>query len=820
MKYKSEGKRIFLIDANSLIHRAFHALPPLTSPQGAPVQAIYGVASILVRLWREEKPEYAAACFDRPEPTFRKERYTEYKAHRPKAPDELITQIIEVHRLFGVFGIPVYEAAGWEADDCIATAAERLKNDALVIILTGDLDALQLVEDPNVTVWALKTGISEVMKYNNAAVRARYGLDPKQLPDYKALVGDPSDNVKGVPGIGPKTAAAFLKQFGTLENLFAAAPREEKVRAKLLPYLKEAEFAKMLVTLRKDAPLSIETLDSLKVAANLDAAREYFESLGFKALLKRMGEKIVVEDVPTKSTTPIPLQENKSLPSHTIILGEIPRNLPAGLKVGFELKVILQRAWREGKDIVPPYWDLGVAAWLLDPDAKSFEATTVAKRLLNQFWSGSSEEYEHLFRQEYRLLRESGAQSILETIEMPLMRVLAEMEAKGIVVSKDRLTALLEKVQDRLRILEKEIYVHAGETFNLNSPREVGRILFEKLGIEGGATTRTGLRSTREEALLAVKDVHPVVEKILEYREFFKMQSTYLAPLGEHIKEDGRVHTEFVQTGTGTGRLSSRNPNLQNIPQGFIWAKELRGAFVVPEGFSLLACDYTQLELRILAALSGDAELIAAFRRRDDLHRLTAARVLGVPVEKVGDKERRLAKTLNFGLMYGMGARAFAEAAEVKLEEAKKFIAQYFRTFARVKEWQESIKSFARGKGYVQSLTGRRRYLEGIRGGAPRFRAEAERAAINFPIQGLGADIIKLAMICVRDCIQREGWEISAAMLLSIHDELLFEIRDDMIAKIAPKLVECMESSYPLAVPLTVKASVGKDWGHLQEIHG
>jgi len=815
------NKKIFLIDANSLVHRAFHALPPLTSPSGAPVQAVYGVASILLKLWKEEKPRYAAAFFDRPEPTFRKEKYAAYKAQRPKAPDELIAQIIEAHRLFAAFGIGVFEAPGWEADDLIATAAGKFRHltPDQVVILTGDLDTLQLVEDEHVVVWALKTGISEVMKYGDTAVRARYGLAPGQLPDYKALVGDPSDNVKGVPGIGPKTAAAFLQKFGTLEKLYEAAPSDEKLKTKLLPYREEAELSKMLVTLRADAPLAADSLPAVEVAENLDTAKAYFEALGFRALVKRMGgeptqQKVEIEK---KGLPAEVLTKAGPLPLHEFVVGEEAIHFE-GLKVGFNLKSWLKSAWEKSEDGAAPYWDLGVGAWLIDPDFKTYDPASIAHRFLGTPWMNTKDEYEKLFAWEYHTLAAHNLNTVFETIEMPLLRVLAEMEQKGVALSKERLTSLLSKVDARLRELEKGIYAHAGEVFNLNSPREVSRILFEKLGIRGKSVTRTGLKSTREEALLGVADVHPIVRELLEYREFFKARSTYLGPLLDCIEEDGRVHTDFVQTGTGTGRLSSRDPNLQNIPQTFVLAKELRGAFIAPVGSSLVACDYTQLELRILAALSGDEELVAAFHRGDDLHRLTAARVLGIAPEAVGDKERRLAKTLNFGLMYGMGARAFAQAAGVSAEEAKKFIGQYFKTFERVKEWQELIKKEAREEGYVQTLTGRRRYIPGSRSAVPRFRAEAERVAVNFPIQGLEADIVKLAMVRIRDLFHAEGWGQSAAMLLSIHDELLFEIRDDMIALIAPKIREVMESAYPLSVPLTVKISRGKDWGHMETL--
>ncbi|MCR4328777.1 MAG: DNA polymerase [Patescibacteria group bacterium] len=812
---------IFLFDANSLIHRAFHALPPLTAPDGRPVQAVYGVASILLKLWKEGRPQYAAALFDRPEPTFRKERYDAYKAQRAKAPDELVSQIIETHRLFEMLGIPVFELPGWEADDLIATLARTLtkKNkNVRVIIFTGDLDTLQLVEDGRIAVRALKTGVSETMLYDEAAVKARYGLSPKQLPDYKAFVGDPSDNIKGVPGIGPKTASSLVLQFGSLEKIYDAAEKDEKLGKKLLPFRVDADLAKELVVLHDNAPLGDIPLDTLKAREDFEGARNYFENLGFRALLKRMNGGVLSRSEVISSETSLSHRTVVNFPEYCVLKDTLPVEILESkkVKIGFNLKQKLKNLWESGKDCSPPYFDCGVAAWLLDPDAKTYDQNTVIHRAFKTTWNENEEEYRKIFEREYRMLFEYGLLDIFETIEMPLLRVLGEMEKRGIRVQKIRLQDLLHNTDKRIETLEQEIYQYAGERFNLNSPREVGRILFEKLEIGGKESrTPTGQRTTREDVLHAIADRHPIIEKILSYREFFKVQSTYIIPLLECSVADERVHTEFVQTGTGTGRLSSRNPNIQNIPQNFIWANELRSAFVAQEGWSLVACDYTQIELRILAAVTGDEGLIGACRRGDDLHKITASRVLGIAPEKVSDKDRRLAKTLNFGLVYGMGSRAFAEAAGISSEEAKRFIAQYFSTFSRVKEWQEGIKTYARTEGYVQTLSGRRRYLPDILSSFPRARADAERLAINHPIQGLGADIMKCAMVGVWRMITDKKWEDRVHMLLSIHDELLFEVRDDMIEIALPRISECMESAYALAVPLTVKIAIGKDWGNL-----
>jgi DNA polymerase-1 len=829
-------KTLLLIDANSIIHRSFHALPPLTTQGSKPIQAVYGLASILLKLWREERPDYAAALFDRPEPTLREKKYAEYKAQRPATPDELISQLTEAHNLFSEFGVKTFEVVGHEADDLIATLAEKFRGEAdlKMVILTGDLDTLQLVEDGKIYVRTFKKGVSDTMVYDEKAVEERYGLKPEQLVDYKALVGDQSDNIKGVPGVGPKTASDALKQFGNLDSVYKNLGKDPKLEKKLAPFRKEAELARQLVTLERNAPLGIENLQELKIKDKTPEIKAYFAKLGFETLIKRLEEGVAVARKETRKQGQIFFNNRLSVKkaakfgrSDAVFVSgsfgaeyshEFASEKP---KVGFGLKAFLKELWKKKKDLAPPYFDLGVAFWLLDPDFKDYEPKAVFRKFLNKEWSGEISDLSHAFDFAREKLNEYKLEKIFNDVEMPLLRILAEMENTGVCVSGEKLGRLETEIDKNISVIAKEIYSLAGEEFNINSPQKVSEILFGKLAITptSDAKTKTGLRSTRAGNLEELRGANKIVDSILNYRESFKILSTYVRPLREILGPDGRVRTEFVQTGTATGRLSSKSPNLQNIPQESIWAEDLRSAFVAPKGFSLLALDYSQLELRILAALSGDEKMIEAFRKGLDIHKVTAARVFGVPLLDVKPEERRLAKTLNFGLIYGMGAAAFARASGLSRERAREFIAAYFKEFRGVKGWQEGIKSEARERGYTETLLGRRRYLFGIVADSQQIVAEAERAAINHPVQGLGADFIKMSMIKSKEKLEETGsWNKNAKMILSIHDELLFEVRDDMMEKTARLIKEIMEGIYDLPVPLEVEVYSGKDWGHTKKL--
>lgn len=849
-------KILLLIDANSLIHRTFHALPPLTAPDGRPTQSLYGVSNVLLKIFREEKPDYAAALFDRPEKTFRKEKFEAYKAQRPKAPDDLVSQIIEARTLFKKFGIRTYEAAGYEADDLIATLATKFSagggsssggkdtKNLQVMILTGDLDTLQLVEGKKLVVRTFRKGISDTFVYDEQAVCDRYGLRPEQLVDFKALVGDQSDNIPGVSGVGEKTAAELLKKYGTLDGVYENLSKEPKLGRKLEGKKKEAEFSRSLVVLERHVPLELKKIDELEVSGPGEEVKNYFQSLGFESLVKRLqGEPLEVrreKDVQRfekqGSIFEGVAMDREKIPSR----GEVFISGDGGgredfrsdkLKVGFGLKSMLKKFWARGDDLRPPYFDLEVAFWLLDPDFKDYSPAASFKRFLNKKWSVGPPsprlwrvqdgDLKRAYEFCAQKLQEYEMEGVFRDIEMPLVRVLAEMEDFGIGVDIPKLKNLEQEIDLKLGGLTREIYKLSGEEFNINSPQQLSKVLFQKLGLGEGRTKKTagGADSTREEVLLDLRGRHPVIDPIIEYRESFKILSTYVGPFQELALKDGRIHTDYIQTGTATGRLSSQAPNMQNIPKGAAWAGDLRTAFEAGRGSSFVSFDYSQIELRILASMTGDKNMIEVFREGQDIHRMTASRVLGVSPEEVGSEERRLAKVLNFGLVYGMGVTAFARASGLSRSKAQEFIDAYFREFSRIREWQEEIKEQARRDGYVKTMTGRRRYLGGLDSGAPRLVAEAERAAINMPLQGLSADIIKMAMIQISNKFHKENLgSRGVMMLLTIHDELLFEVPDDMIRKIVPEVRGIMENIFELEVPLRVEASVGKNWGHMEEI--
>ena len=728
-------KKLLLIDANALIHRAFHAIPNLTAPDGRPSGALYGLTNVLIKIFREEHPEYAVAFFDRPEPTFRKELYKEYKAHRPPAPDELVSQIIEAHALFDTFGVKTYEIPGFEGDDLLGTAAERFKHekDVQIVILTGDLDALQLVEGTKVVVETLKQGITETITYDETAVKARYGISPSQLTDYKGLVGDTSDNIAGVRGVGPKTATALVQEFGTLERFFAAIKTFEATNPgskaeltteqakKLASYKKITEheeialLSKHLATIRRDAPLSIDSLETIAYKAfPIETIIPYLKDLGFNSIIKRL---VPAEDAAKKPASPAP----KGNANQLSFLDHQP---------------------------------------------------TLSKQLL-------------------------------EDVERPLVPILEEMHHWGILVDRTRL-AEKEAILDRdIEGFTKELYREAGQVFNPNSPKQLLELLKTKYQLK--------INSTNIDKIEPFRTTVPLVDLILNYRELFKLRSTYLEPIRKMTEETPRVHPTFVQLKAATGRITCENPNLQNIPPS------IREIFIAPEGHKLVSLDYSQIELRILASLTNDPEMLRAFKNNADIHQITASKIYNVPLADVTASMRKVAKTLNFGVVYGMGARAFAQQSGLSPKEAKTFIDEYFKDFSTIKQWQERILSSARTNGFVENINGRIRPLPDIVSFNKMLQSESERMAINFPIQSVAADVIKSAMVKVKEYLSAEDlWGTDVRMLLTIHDELVFEIKDtERLPKIVDEIKNILESIYTLEVPLTVNVEIGDNWGEL-----
>ena len=818
---KSIMKTLLLIDAHALIHRSYHAIPPLTTPKGEPIGAIYGLTRALLRTMKEHEPDYVAAAFDRPEPTFRKEMFEAYKAQRPKAPDELVSQLIKARELFTKFNIPIFELPGFEGDDIIGTLAAKFgaNKDIHVTILTGDMDTLQLVKGKQIVVCAPKKGISETITYDANAVRARYELDPEQMTDYKGLVGDPSDNIPGVPGVGPKTALQALKEFGTIENLYESMSEDHKLAKKFLPYKKDALFSKKLATISLEVPLVV-SLEDLKYKKPDDSAlSQYFSELGFESLANKKAqtekphfEKPAALDLHFKKNDFVVIADEAGISSSVKkeLLGE-------KTKVAFDWKHTLKALGRAGVEVSDPLFDVHIASWLTNPDEKDVEFAELAKQIagidIEEHPNKRSEALEILASILSEKMERSALQKVFMNIEMPLIRVLATMEERGIGMDSKILEDLGKEMREEVDELERKIYAAAGGPFNINSPQQISEVLFEKLKLatETKRKTATGQRKTGKDVLHELMDAHPIVPLILQYRETFKVYSGFLEPLREAGLQDGRVHTTYLQTGTGTGRLSSEKPNLQNIPQGSKWAKPLRDAFVSTDGFTLVSLDYSQLELRLLAHVSHDPTLVSAFMGGEDIHALTASKVFEVPLSDVTQKQRRIGKTLNFGIVYGMGPRLFSKTSGVSMEEAKKFISEYFKAFPEVRVWQERVKEGMKKTGFVENENGRKRWFP--KDAAP---GEFERAGINMPLQGLGADILKLAMIRASKELRALSDKDSAYLLLSIHDELLFEIRDELVSTLTPRLKTIMENAYPLSVPLTAEMKIGKKWGTMK----
>lgn len=818
-------KKLLIIDSHSIIHRAYHAMPPLTTPDGRPIQAVYGMARLILAILRTG-PDYVIAAGDAPGRTFRKELDEAYKAHRAPMPDDLREQMTEAKEMFQRYGIPLLEKSGFEADDIIGTIVEKFRDepDLRIEILSSDSDLLQLVDDGHIVARTLKKGVTDTAVMMRADVIEKYGVTPEQIPDYKAIVGDTSDNIPGVPGIGPKGAAILLNTYPSIEELLAHLDEVPKLKAKLPDDGTQLRASLVLATLLRDIDIEMPSMEDMAVT-ELDrrGLRDYFFEVGFQSLAATLGAKdpLAAPVAPKKTARKSAPRVSSFARTETVAEGEAepvfdleayladPAARPDNMIVaGYDLKEALQELWARDEDLVPPYDDLGLMAWLLYPDLKAYGEDAVRSVVTG----GTEATTAQLRHQLLASLEREGMTYVYRELELPTLRLLAEIETRGIVLDRSALTELAVEIAGTCDAVEKQIYELAGVEFNLNSPKQVGEVLFRTLGIQVKGKRK---ESTRAEILEEIADQHPVVPLILQYREHFKVRSSFVEPILAALDTEDTLRTEYVQTGAATGRLSSRNPNLQNIPQESQWSKALRDTFVAREGYELVSMDYSQLELRIVASLSDDPALTDAFQKGEDVHTATAAIVLDKPVDTITKEERRIAKTLNFGLVYGMGTSAFAKASGLPKEKAAEFIARYFERFSAVKAWQESILANARKTGYTETKTGRRRYFPELTGGTPAWRlGEIERAAINQPVQGLDADIAKLAMIQVRE-ITGDGEE--ARILLTIHDELLLEVRKGSMKEFVPRLRAAMEGVMPeLGVPLSIDVRAGTRWGSLE----
>jgi DNA polymerase-1 len=798
-----EKKKILLIDANSFIHRSFHALPFFQTSNGKPVGAIYGLTNTLLKILKDEKPDYVIAAFDTPKKTFRSNIYKEYKANRPKAPKELVDQIIESYNLFKNIGIKTVEKAGFEGDDILGTLSKKFSDNKNVesLILTGDLDMLQLVNDNHTIVLTPKKSVSEMKRYNEKEVKERFGLKPNFLSDYKGLVGDKSDNIPGVYGVGKKTAEKLLSKYKTLENLYKNIDSEKETSAikKIKENKPKAILSKKLATIKTDVPLNIK-LDDFKFKFKKENLINYLKKLEFKTLVKRIeNNKIKTEPFSKK---------NKIINPENFNLKDLKSE---NKKIAYSWKKIYKKILNKNIEIKKPIFDINIASWIIDPDKKLKSLNEISDFYTNRKTKDYKESIETIYPILNQKIKEEKLLKIYEEIELPLIEILAKIENTGIKINIKELKKIEEDLEKNLEKVKKNIYKKAGEKFNIKSPRQVGKILFEKLKIENKhSKTKSGQYRTSEKILKGIEDKHSIVKLILEHRELSKIKNTYVKPILKKTKK-GILKTTLLQTNTGTGRLSSENPNLQNIPQKSKWSKLLRKCFTSQKNWSLVSFDYSQMELRILAHVTEDRNLLEIFKNNKDVHTETASKILEKNKKDITPKDRRLAKTLNFGIIYGMGSRAFSEQSGLSIKESKMFINKYFDDFKKIKEWQNKIIKKAKNEGFIRNENKRMRYIK--------QNWQLERIAINMPIQSLGADIIKKGMIEVYNFIKKEKLiDKKINIILSIHDELILEISDDILNDIIPKIKKILEKKiYKLKVPLIIDVTVGKNWNEMKK---
>ena len=792
MPQQTKKKKLVLLDAHAILHRAFHALPDFSSPNGEPTGALYGVVAMLLKIVEELKPDYIAACFDLPEPTYRHDAFDGYKAKREKTDETLVAQIERSRDVFAAFGIRIFEHAGFEADDILGTIAHQLKDtkDIEVIIASGDMDTLQCVDKKRVQVYTLRKGIKDTIMYDEKAVKERFGFGPALVPDYKGLRGDASDNIPGIAGIGEKTATELITTFGSIEKIYKVLAQkngaekfaEAGIKPRIVKLLEEgkeeAEFSKMLATIRTDAPVTFTVPEETwREKLDGDAILSLFSELGFRTLASRV--------------------------SHVLDIAHETSIDQAGSGVT-DLEV----------------HKASIMLWLLESDRTSQTYDDIIDYGRSYFDTTDFTEITEKLQSE---LKKQELMQVYEEIELPLIAVLETMHEHGVLLDTPYLAKLSKKMHGELKELEASIYAHAGEEFNINSPKQLGVVLFDTLELKpkNQKKTATGQRSTKESELEKMRDDHPIIANILRYRELQKLVSTYVDNLPEMVGSDGRLHTTFVQTGAATGRMASREPNLQNIPIRTKEGREVRKAFIAESGYKLVSMDYSQIELRIAAILSRDPKLVDIFRRGEDVHTGVAVRVFNVDAHDVTADMRRKAKVINFGILYGMGVNALRQnlGDETPREEAQEFLNAYFNTFTRLAEYLEETKAFAREHGFTTTLFGRKRRFPGIRSSAPFIRAAAERMAINAPVQGTAADIMRIAMNDVYADIEKKKVKDHVRMLLQVHDEIVFEITEDMVDAVIPDLKQTMEAVLDETkshdVPILVDVEVGDNWTEL-----
>ncbi len=906
---------LVLFDGNALIHRAFHALPPLTLRKtGEMVGAVYGFASILMKVINDLQPTHYAIAFDKAAPTFRHKLDDQYKATRPETPSELVGQFTRVRELVKAFDIPVYEMEGYEADDLLGTLSYQAKQQGIdTVIVTGDADAMQLVNDRVKIFYPRPRGnFSDADLFDDAAVMAKYGIKPEHIADYKALKGDPSDNIPGVRGIGEKTAVKLIQQFGGIDNIYRHLDdvKPEKLQKLLRENEPEARRCLVLSTIVTNVPVSLKLDESDTAHFDRQKATDLFRELEFTSLVAKMprAEQVPLQpallaETPATPTTDIPhiykiintpetlktlikrLSEVETFAFDTettglnpllaslvgislspapgeayyIPIGHIGLSVTPQLSLAVvikNLKPIFESSkpkiaqngkfdievLAENGIVVQNFsFDTMIAAFLLNEPSLGLKSLAFSrlnvemKQITDLIGSGAKQipmsqvdietagDYAaadadmtaRLYEVFLKELRTQGLWKLFDETEMPLVPVLVHMEQSGILVDRTILDRMSLEFGEQIKMIEGEIYKHAGQQFNINSPQQLGTVLFEKLQLQAGKK-KTGGYSTAAGVLEELRGVHPVIGYILEYRSLTKLKSTYIDALPPLINpKTERIHTSFSQVRAVTGRLSSSDPNLQNIPIRDEQGRKIRTAFVAPAGAYLFAADYSQIDLRSLAHLSQDENLLRAFRNDADIHAATASQIYGVEPSEVTPEMRRFAKTINFGVIYGMSEFGLQQATELSREEAGKFIKAYFEKYPGVKWYLELTKEQARTNGYVQTILGRKRFIPEIRAANRQVRESAERMAINMPVQGTSADIIKKAMIDIYRAMTDR--RLKSKLLLQVHDELIFEVPENELETMKTLVPEKMVNALKLSVPLKVDTKIGVNWGEMEK---
>lgn len=872
------SKKLVLIDGNSIAYRAFFALPLLNNEKGIHTNAVYGFTMMLMKILEDEKPTHILVAFDAGKTTFRHKTFSEYKGGRQKTPPELSEQFPFIRELLSAYGIPQYELENYEADDIIGTLSLHAEKEGFETkVISGDKDLTQLSSDKT-TVNITRKGITDIEEYTPAHIQEKYGLSAEQIIDMKGLMGDASDNIPGVPGVGEKTAIKLLKEYGTLENLLQSIEKVsgKKLQEKLAEFKEQAVMSKELATITREAPVEVSLNELEYEGSEKEKVMKIFKELGFNSLLDKLGgdveagNTVELEDIEFEQADNITpemfakessfyvevLEDNyhyADIVGFAVVSEKGSFYIPAKLalesdefkiwaedescnKTVYDAKRSEVSLRHHGIHLKGARFDVALASYIINPSENPDDLAAVAKQ--HGFLSVQSDEAvygkgakrripeekilgEHLVRKAAALallkekleneLWENDQHDLFSSLEMPLSLVLADMEYQGVKLDMNRLVNMGEEIKGRLAEIETRIFEMAGEQFNINSPKQLGVILFEKLGLPAAKKTKTGY-STSADVLEKLAPKHKIIEEILNYRQLGKLQSTYIEGLQKVVnKETEKVHTRFNQALTQTGRLSSTDPNLQNIPIRLEEGRKIREAFVPSEkDWVIFAADYSQIELRVLAHIAGDEKLIEAFQNDMDIHTKTAMEVFKVGKDDVTSNMRRHAKAVNFGIVYGISDYGLSQSLSISRKEAGEFIERYLESYPGVKEYMNEIVKDAKQKGYVQTLLHRRRYIPEITSRNFNLRSFAERTAMNTPIQGSAADIIKKAMIDMADRLKEEG--LRTRLLLQVHDELIFEAPKDEIEKLKKVVPDVMENAIELKVPLKVDYAFGPTW--------